>query len=62
MSTYPKCPHCDIELEDYNHYDCYDTNDITVYYTTGFCPECGKGYRWEEIYTYNHFENFEEDE
>ena len=56
----PYCPYCKVTLNDFDHYDCYDTDDITVYYTTGTCPECGKEYKWEEIYKYDYFENLEE--
>lgn len=62
MPDYPKCLYCNVELDNFDHYDCYDTDNITVYYTAGRCPKCGKNYKWEEIYTYNYFENFEEDE
>ena len=57
---YAFCPHCNVELNNFDHYDCYDDDDITVYYTTGSCPKCERDYRWEEIYKYSHFENFEE--
>ena len=53
--SYAFCPHCNVELDIFEHYDCYDDDNATVYYTTGNCPKCKRHYRWEEIYTYSHF-------
>ena len=61
LSDYVRCPHCDNLLGAVDHYDVYEADvDTTIYYATGRCYVCGKNYRWEEVFKYNHFENLEE--
>ena len=44
----PKCPHCSVELITMDTYDMeYDYESITLK-KVGECPECGRGYQWEQ--------------
>lgn len=54
-----KCPNCGsmiyaVETLD-TEYDCgsyYDTVE-------GTCPDCGKSWRWVEVFTFDHYEDIE---
>lgn len=55
-----KCPNCgnyihavdtlDTEYDDGSYYDV----------VVGTCPDCGKSWRWAEVFTFDHYENVEE--
>ena len=50
MDIYPKCPHCDIELE-YHEQISADYDDIYYFVTwSAFCPQCHRTYTFCEDY------------
>lgn len=55
-----KCPNCgnEIYVVDVLDSDCYDNS----YYDSveGTCSNCGKSWRWVEVFTFNHYEDIEE--
>lgn len=54
------CPICDVELETDEVFDgCIGINEREEEWF-GHCPQCGKYYRWTEVYTYKETKNFEE--
>ena len=60
MNDELKCPNCDSCL-DYGD-KVNDEFDGSFYISIweGHCPECGKKFRWSEIYEFNCIEDFEE--
>ena len=56
----PRCPHCNVEL-DYVE-ETYRHNDGDNYYESweGCCPKCDTYFSWDEIYTFDRINNFEE--
>lgn len=58
----PKCPYCNEELE-YTEC-CRNQNEGDYYYETweGYCPNCNKNFFWDEVYTFSHCDNLEEEE
>jgi len=55
-----KCPNCNC-----SNLRAVDTLD-TEYYNgsyydvvEGTCPDCGKSWRWVEVYTFDHYEDME---
>ena len=60
MNDELKCPDCGF----YPDYDdkIDDEFDGSFYnsFWEGHCPECGKKFRWKEIYIFNGIEDFEE--
>lgn len=62
MNDELKCPDCDFYL-DYD--DKLDDGFDGSFYSSlceGHCPECGKKFRWKEIYKFDRIEEFEEEE
>lgn len=62
MSDYAMCPHCDYDLviDDCIDID-FDSGKIISYWK-GHCHECGKGFKWKEIYLFDRIENLVEDD
>lgn len=61
MSDYALCPHCDCDLfvddcYDNKYYNCGEN----VSCWTGHCPECGKNFRWKEVYLFDRIEDLVE--
>lgn len=52
MNMMPMCSVCDIELEYTKFVFDGRDGDIVWYESYGYCPECGREYRW---YEENHF-------
>ena len=48
----PMCSICDTELE-YNEFvfDDYD-GDVVWFKSHGYCPKCGRDYRWYDKYNF----------
>lgn len=57
----PKCPHCNEELEYDERTSAQNFGDY--YYETwhGYCPKCGKGFYWDEVYNFSCCDNLEEE-
>ncbi len=55
-----KCPNCGNMVFAVDTLDSEYFND--TYYDTveGTCPDCGKSYRWTEVYTFERCEDIEE--
>jgi len=59
-NAYPLCPHCDCEV-DAAELETEMTDDIIYCYRAGFCPTCGRKYKWTEEYVWNErFYDFKE--
>ena len=56
-----RCPYC-------HSFDLRATNFLDSEYAYGFyynvvegtCPDCGKSWRWVDVFTLDHYENIEE--
>lgn len=62
MSDSALCPHCDYDLF---IDDCIDNeydSGKNISYWVGHCPECGKNFRWKEIYLFDRIEDLVEDD
>lgn len=57
----PKCLNCNSFL-DYDELvdESFAEPSLYIAVQSGICPECGKKYRWNEVYVFDHIENFEE--
>ena len=55
-----KCPNCDNEI--YEIENCYSDYGDNSYYDRmeGTCSNCGKSWRWIEVFTFDHIEQVEE--
>lgn len=60
MGLTPTCPYCGCALTLFEHYDCYDEEDKTLFFANGDCPKCYREYSWTDVYKLSHFENLEE--
>lgn len=60
MSDHAICPHCDcdLEIDDCPDID-FDSGKI-ISCLVGHCTECGKDFRWEEIYLFDRVEELRE--
>lgn len=56
----PECLECKVEIEFDDTVDIYSDSDIVVFYEVGYCPKCGKIYKWRDVYKFSHFEDLEE--
>lgn len=54
-----KCPICEGIVRAVNTLD--SEWNCGKYYDTveGTCPDCGKSWRWIEVFTFDHYENIE---
>ena len=62
MSDSALCPHCDCDLF---IDDCIDNeydSGKNISSWIGHCPECGKNFRWKEIYLFDRIEDLVEDD
>lgn len=63
MSDYATCPHCDCDLfvDDYydNDNESYRGGEAIACWT-GHCPECGKNFKWKEVYLFDRIEELVE--
>ena len=60
MKEYPKCPHCNVYLEEVDNYDTeIGAGDVTLF-IVGECPLCEKRFQWTETYRYVSYDDFEE--
>lgn len=49
----PMCSICEVDLE-YDEFMFEDCDGDTVWFKSrGYCPECGKEYRWYDRYTFS---------
>jgi endogenous inhibitor of DNA gyrase (YacG/DUF329 family) len=55
-----KCPHCGCDLESDACYDRGCEGDYCYISMEGFCPECNRQFRWDEIYDFTGFQNLRE--
>ena len=62
MCYNPNCPHCAYELEFDHHCDMYDDGANIIVKTIGHCSNCGKRFKWEEVYALFTFQDLEENE
>lgn len=53
----PKCNYCNTQLEIDDSCDIQFEDNQYRDINYGHCPKCGAEYQWEEIYTYQSFEN-----
>lgn len=56
-----KCPNCG--CSNLHAVDTFDTEYVKDSYydiVEGTCPDCGKSWRWVEVFTFDHYENIEE--
>jgi len=60
MELMPSCPHCGCTLTFFEHYDCYDDADKTLFFANGYCPQCQREYRWTDVYILSRIEDLEE--
>ena len=58
----PICPHCGVEIDFFEHYDCYDDSDVTLCFATGQCPRCLRKYDWTDVYKWAGFQDLEEED
>lgn len=56
----PRCDHCYAQLQVDESYDVQPEPKQYRDKVYGHCPKCGAEYQWEEIYTYQSFENLTE--
>lgn len=61
MSDSALCPHCDCDLEIDDCFDIEYDSRTNISCWKGHCTECGKNFRWKEIYLFDHIENLMED-
>lgn len=61
MELMPSCPHCGCALNFFDHCDCYDDGDTTLFFARGNCPKCHRNYRWTDVYKLSHIEDLEEE-
>lgn len=62
MSDYALCPHCDCDLEIDDCFDIEFDGGKVTHCWKGYCPECGKNFRWKEIYLFDRIEDLVEDD
>lgn len=62
MSDTAMCPHCDHDLFIDDSTDIEYDSGKNISYWVGHCPECGKNFRWKEIYLFDHIEDLVEDD
>lgn len=55
-----KCPNCGNEIYATNTFDSDCYGDSYCDYVEGTCSNCGKSWRWLEIFTFDHYEEVEE--
>lgn len=53
----PSCPNCDIDLEWSENGNMTYEGDYIRVQSFGFCPHCEKNFSWDDIYTFDEFEN-----
>lgn len=56
----PECLECKTELEFDDTVDTWADEEAVVMKNHGHCPQCGKTYKWKDIYRYTEFEELEE--
>lgn len=56
----PECLECKTELEFDDTVDTYEGVVDIVMEVHGHCPQCGKLYKWKDIYRHIDFQNLEE--
>ena len=52
-----KCPNCGNEIYAIDTLDSDCSGDSYFDYVEGTCPNCGKSWRWIEVFTFDHYEN-----
>ena len=58
----PNCTNCGTELElDYTQGTELD-GDIAVLHQSGYCPNCGKNFKWVDYFEFTNFAELEEQE
>lgn len=56
----PICPNCGHELIEDESYDIFIDISECREYVVGHCENCGKKYRWINIFSFSRVENIEE--
>lgn len=58
----PECTNCGTELE-LDHTRGTDLDgDVVVLYQLGYCPKCGKNFKWVDYFEFTNFAELEEQE
>ena len=56
----PECTNCGTELElDYTRGTDLD-GDVVVLYQSGYCPKCGKNFKWVDYFEFANFAELKE--
>lgn len=61
MSDRAMCPHCDHDLFIDDSTDIEYDSGKNISYWVGHYPECGKNFRWKEIYLFDRIEDLVEE-
>ena len=56
----PQCPECEVELDFDDTIDEWCNGDVIELKKVGHCPNCGKEYKWKDVYSWYYFEDLEE--
>lgn len=56
----PECLECKTELEFDDTVDTWVDGDIVEMKNIGHCPQCGKLYKWKDIFQHTEFQDLEE--
>lgn len=57
----PECPYCKIELEIDTPYDQETEISDIIVFNIGYCPKCGKFFKWRDHFTFSHFTDLKEE-
>ena len=55
-----KCPNCGNEIYAIDTLDSDCSGDSYFDFVEGTCHNCGKSWRWIEVFTFDHYEDIEE--
>ena len=53
LTKVAKCPYCNVTLEEDDCIDMEDEISRLVKLLVGSCPDCGREFKWVEIFTYD---------
>lgn len=55
------CKVCGTTMQNFEGFDSEYTGETHYESVRAYCPKCKKYYRWIEVFTFSHCEEFEED-
>lgn len=61
MNDSAMCPHCECDLFIDDCFDIEYDSGKNISHLAGHCPECGKNFRWKEVYLFDRIEDLVED-